>query len=237
MAKEFKYLKRERRPYMAPSRSVCVCTLLSAIWKLVFLVFLWWIMFSCLEREIVVKRYILMKTWSCSTGHVFPILIYLHSKPYGNQWGPSHDSTLPARTPFLYSFRDRAIFFSLLAPTQKRDSIIFLSLNKSFKWTENSESFRKISISCVLVRWPLSLMCDLEPIEIDRDRNVSQVLEVEAASLSISWSSICRWKLPAHAQPSYDILLLIFLFFSLFFFHFFLENLVEQIPRNGIVRE
>lgn len=87
-----------------------------------------------------------MKTWSCSTGHVFPILIYLHSKSYGNQWGPSHDSTLPSRTPFLYSFRDRAIFFFFffhfwLHPKQGIPSYFLLSLNKSFKRTENSESF------------------------------------------------------------------------------------------------
>ena len=68
-----------------------------------------------------------------------------------------------------------------------------------------------VSISCVLVRWPLSpaLVCDLNQSK-SIETEMFQVFKVEAASLSILWSSICRRKLPAHAQPSHEILLIFF---------------------------
>ena len=51
---------------------------------------------------------------SCSLSHVFPILIYLHSKTYGNQW------PLTIQTDTHASIRDRAIFPLFWRFAQKR---------------------------------------------------------------------------------------------------------------------
>lgn len=113
--------------------------------------------------------------------------------------------------PFFFFF-----FHFWLHPKKGIPSYFLLSLNKSFKRTVKVFRFssKDIDFMCFGSLTAFSRVCDLEPIEIDRD--TTQVFE--AASLSISWSSICRWKLPAHAQPSYEILLLI-----LFGFYFFIS--------------